>query len=352
MEVAARDDVAVLNEDQRIVGDGVGFTLQHGGGVAQHVQRRAHDLRLAAQGVGVLHLGAVVAVAVADGAAVQQFTQTTGDVDLTRLAAQGVDAMVERRVRAQQGVDRQAARSDGGGEHVFGREQAGQGQSRRALGAVQQGQAFLGTQDDGLQSRLGQGGHRVQHLTLIAGLADADQDARHMGQRRQIARGADRTLGRDQRQDLGVDHADQRLQRVTTYARGALRQAGDLQHHQQAGGVFAQRLADAAGVAEHQVLLKGFKVFRRNAGVGQQAEAGVDAIDRAAFVQNGGDGRRAFLDIGPGGGGEFYLNGAVQGLAQLIKSQRVLADDDLGHFFFSSLPLEGEGPGMGCRQFA
>ena len=66
MEVAARQDVAVLGEDQRIVGDRVGLDQQGAGGHAQLVEDRAHHLGLAAQGVGVLHLGAVVAVAFAD----------------------------------------------------------------------------------------------------------------------------------------------------------------------------------------------------------------------------------------------------------------------------------------------
>jgi hypothetical protein len=81
------------------------------------------------------------------------------------------------------------------------------------------------------------------------------------------------------------------------------RQAGDLQHHQQAGDIVGQQGADAAGVAEDEVLLQGLKIFRRDRGVGQQAEAGVDAIDGAALGEDGGDDGRALLDVGPGTGG-------------------------------------------------
>src|SRR5690606_37585497 len=99
------------------------------------------------------------------------------------------------------------------------------------------------------------------------------------------------------------------------------------------GDVLAKRFADAAGVAEHQVLLKGFKVFRRDAGVSQQAEAGVDAIDRAPLGQDGGDDRRALLDIGPGGVGQTDRDGAVEDRAKLGEGERVLADNDLSHWW-------------------
>jgi hypothetical protein len=44
---------------------------------------------------------------------------------------------VERGVRALQRIDRQGAGGDPGGEDGLGREQAGQGQGGRTLGAVQ-----------------------------------------------------------------------------------------------------------------------------------------------------------------------------------------------------------------------
>ena len=55
VEVAAGQRFAGVGEDQRIVGDAVGLGLQRRRGLAQQVEHGAHDLRLAAQAVGILH---------------------------------------------------------------------------------------------------------------------------------------------------------------------------------------------------------------------------------------------------------------------------------------------------------
>ena len=55
MEVAAGQHVTLFGEHQRVIGDGVGFYLQHLGGTADLRQAGAHHLRLAAQGVRILH---------------------------------------------------------------------------------------------------------------------------------------------------------------------------------------------------------------------------------------------------------------------------------------------------------
>ena len=101
--------VVVVGEDQRIVGDAVGLGLERRGGLAQHVERRAHHLRLAAQAVGVLHALVADEVRGADGAAGHQRAQRVGRLDLAAMAAQRVDARVERRVRAARRVGRQRA---------------------------------------------------------------------------------------------------------------------------------------------------------------------------------------------------------------------------------------------------
>ena len=302
VKVAARDDVAILDEDQRVVGHGVRLARQRGGGASQHIEDRAHDLGLAAQGVGVLDLGAVVAVTVADGGACHQLAQAGGDGDLARLTAQGVDAMIEGRVGSFQGIDRQGPGSDSSGERRLGREQTGKGQGRRTLGAVQQGQAFLRTQRQRRKADLRQSRFGLQRLAVEPRLAHADQDAGHMSQRRQVARGADRSLRRNAGQDVSVDQVDQGLQRLTPNSGGTTRQAGDLQHHQKTRHRIRQQRPDPAGVAENQITLQRLQVFRRDGGVGQQAEAGVDAIDGAPLGDDGGDGRCAPVHLGPGGG--------------------------------------------------
>ncbi len=331
VEVAARDHVAVLDEDQRIVGDGVGLALQRRGGGPQHVQHGAHDLGLTAQGVGVLHLGAVVAMAVANGRTVDQGAQGRGHGDLAGLAAQGVDARIERGVGSLQRIDRQGARRQAGREHRLGREQARQRQRRRTLGAVQQRQTLLGAERQRRQARARQRRFGLQRLAIHPRLSHADQGAGHMGQRRQIAGRPDRSLGRNAGQDVGVDQGDQGLQRLAPDARCAARQGGDLQHHQQPRDRIGQQRTDAAGMAQHQILLKGFKVLRRNAGVGQEAESGVHPIDGAALSHDRRHGRRAPFHIGPGAGRDGHHHRAVQHGAKLGQGQGRVADGQHGH---------------------
>jgi len=171
----------------------------------------------------------------------------------------------------------------------------------------------------------------------MSGLADADQDAAHVGQGGQIARGPDRTLGRDTGQDVGIDHGDQGFERGAADARGPARQAGDLQHHQQAHDAVFQQGADAAGMAEHQIALQGLEVPGRDRGVGQQAEAGVDAVDGAALGDDGGDRGGPLVDISPGGRGEVDGAGTVEHGAQPGEGEGRGAEGEF-HSLILSLP--------------
>ena len=60
MEVAPGDHLVFLGEHQRVIGHRVGLHQQHFCRLAQLRQARAHHLRLAAQGIGILNLLAVV----------------------------------------------------------------------------------------------------------------------------------------------------------------------------------------------------------------------------------------------------------------------------------------------------
>ena len=59
VKVAAGEHVALLDEQQRIVGDGIGLDAQRRGAVADQIEAGAHHLRLAAEGVRILHSRAV-----------------------------------------------------------------------------------------------------------------------------------------------------------------------------------------------------------------------------------------------------------------------------------------------------
>ena len=55
VEVTAREHLAGCAEHQGIIGDAVGLAQEDVGGEAQVIETGAHDLGLAAQGIGILH---------------------------------------------------------------------------------------------------------------------------------------------------------------------------------------------------------------------------------------------------------------------------------------------------------
>ncbi|MOA04779.1 hypothetical protein D3C78_1243500 [compost metagenome] len=116
MEVATGDHVTFVGKYQRVVGNGVGLDHQYIGGLAELGQTRTHDLWLAAQGVRVLHLAAVLMRSRHFTAVTKQVAVTGGGVDLTTLATGFMDTGIKRRTRTQYGFNGQATNRHGGGE--------------------------------------------------------------------------------------------------------------------------------------------------------------------------------------------------------------------------------------------
>ncbi len=236
-----------------------------------------------------------------DLAARQQLAHRAGDRDLAGLAARGVDASVERLDRALDRLERQRARHQAGRERVFGGEQACQCQCRRYLGAVQQRQALLGSELERLQAGMRQRLDRRQAAAVDDRLADADQRARQMRQRGQVARRAHRALGRNARRDAVVGQRQQRLDQFRTHARMAARQADRLGRQDQAHRIGGQIAAGTDAVRQHQVALQLGQLVVRDARVRQLAEAGVDAVDDRVGVDDLLHGGLGGAHVGPGG---------------------------------------------------
>ena len=285
-------------------------------GVPQQVEHGAHDLGLAAQAVRVLHPLVADQMRHADGRAFHQATQRTRRLDLAGVTAQLVDARIERRIGAARRVGRERAGDQRRAEQRLRLEQSGERIGRRELRAVQQGEPFLGAEHQRRQTRFGQrpfGRHR--RAVDVEG-ADADHRRRHVGERRQIARGADRPLGRhDRHQVLGQQRLEQGDD-LATHARRALGEARKLERHHQPHDGHGHRRADTRGVRQHDVALQLLEVGRRDAHAGELSEAGVDAVDRLALGKDGRDRagrgvdrgvagrierhRRATVDVAPG----------------------------------------------------
>ncbi len=125
-----------------------------------------------------------------------------------------------------------------------------------------------------------------------------------MGERRQIARGANAALARDDRHGIVID---QRLERVDDRepdARIAAAETEQLEDDHQPDDVARQRFAEAATVREDEIALQLSQPVGGNAGVGEQAEAGVDAIDGLSAGDDPFDRR--------GGGGDAIQAGGVE----------------------------------------
>ncbi|MNY21527.1 hypothetical protein D3C86_1550820 [compost metagenome] len=107
-----------------------------------------------------------------------------------------------------------------------------------------------------------------------------------MRERRQIARGADRTLGRNHRQHIGVGQLQQGVGNRRVHARVAARQAHGLGGQHQAHHTVRKRRARAGAVRQHEIALQLRQAFARNARVGQLTKAGIDAIDHPIFMDD------------------------------------------------------------------
>ena len=98
--------------------------------------------------------------------------------------------------------------------------------------------------------------------------------------------------------EVRLQAGGQMLDRRPAHARGALREARELQRHHQPHDGSRQRLADAGGMREHDVALERREIGGADAHAGELSEAGVDAVDRLALRDDGLDGPGAGLDGG------------------------------------------------------
>jgi hypothetical protein len=197
------------------------------------------------------------------------------DLALATLPADGMDAVVERRVAALRRVDAERAGDDGAGEDVLGREQPLERQRRRDLGPVEQRQAFLGLELHRGEAGAPQCVRRRHPHALEEDLAMADQGGAEMRERRQVSRSADRSLRRDHRDDAAVDHVEQRLDHLGPDAGMSAPQARGLEDRHETHRLGRERRSDADAVREHERRLQLAQLVGRDAGGRKLAEAGV-----------------------------------------------------------------------------
>ena len=126
--------------------------------------------------------------------------------ELVRERIEGLDAAVE-------GVERKGADNVGPLRKTVGLYQRVNGMRAHELGAVQKGQTLLALKLDGLPAELRPNVGSRPRLPVIDHLSHADKRQAHVGQGRQVAGSAERTLTVDHRQHVGVEHVDEALNR-------------------------------------------------------------------------------------------------------------------------------------------
>ncbi|MNF91375.1 hypothetical protein D3C84_739740 [compost metagenome] len=124
----------------------------------------------------------------------QQVAIGSSSINLSPLAACGMDACVKRRAGAQDSFDRQSTNGQGARKQVFALEQTAQSISSGDLGTVEQRQALFGSQRQRRQTGHLQGFGGFQPFALITGFAFSQQHEGHVRQRCQVTRCADRTF--------------------------------------------------------------------------------------------------------------------------------------------------------------
>ena len=80
--------------------------------MAHGIQARPHHLWLAAEGIGILHLGVAFQMRRADFTAFQKLAIAAGKLHLPLMWAQRMDAWIKRRVRTLDGIGRHRPGND------------------------------------------------------------------------------------------------------------------------------------------------------------------------------------------------------------------------------------------------
>ena len=205
------------------------------------------------------------------------------DGNLTRVGAGRMDAGVEGCPGAAKGLQAQGGDLVGQGHQALQPGDCEVAQGSDELGAVNEGQAFLGLQHHRREAGLLQGRPAGLRPLGSPGEALAYQQQGHVGQRGQVAAGTHTALAGDHGRDVPIQALGQQMDGLGADATVPLQQAIDAGRHEGPGLVLGQGIAHARRVAAHQVQLQLLQLIGGDHHRGELTEAGVDAIDRAAF---------------------------------------------------------------------
>ena len=156
--------------------------------------------------------------------------------------------------------------------------------------------------DSGAAQSFGAG----QASAVEIGFAFADEHQRDVGQRREIATGADAALRRNDGRHAAIQQIAQAFRDHGPDARKTFGEHVGADEHHAADFVAGERRPHSAGVRADHVALQLLELVGRDANVGEQSDAGVDGIDRGVAEREFFDHRARAEHRRKGGGVDLY----------------------------------------------
>ena len=251
-----------------------------------------------------------------------------------RLVAPDVmELVVEGLLDAQLGLAGHGSGNVGSLHQVQGIPNHIAGHTHHDLGAVDQGQALLGSQLDGGDTGLLHGQLAAHADTLVEGLALAQHDQHNVAQRSQVAAGAQGTLLGDHGMDTLVEHIQHGLDGAEANAGMTLAQGIAAQQHGSTDHLLGQRFTHAAGMGNDQIPLEGSGQLLGDVDLGEFTEAGGQTVDHSLLLQLLVNIFSGLVDGGFGFRGHFDFLAAAGNRNDLLQSQVVTID--INHDCFS-----------------
>ena len=281
VEMAAMQDLFAFRVDQRIVVGAVEFGLDQLAQERQRVFQHADHMRCAAQRVPVLQPLLVARRTVA----VQVLAQALRHARLAGMRLGGEQHRIEMVGIAVAGQHVERRQPGGEPRQVLRTVERQAGQRRHHRGAIHDGQAFLGAQRQRRHADLGQRLARGAPPAPVHDVAFAAQHGRHVRQRRQVAAGADRALGRDQGQHIVAQQGFQPFQQRQADAGHAAHQRRQARGEYRARLGLVQEAAQPAAVVRVKVVRQFRHQRGRDVDRARIAVAGGHAIDDALLLQ-------------------------------------------------------------------
>ena len=277
VEVAAGDYLVFIRKHDRIVGGGVDFGLYYAGDVGDGVLGGAVNLRSAAEGIGVLNGFAVLCD---DFAAFHIFADVACGFELAFVRTDHVETFIEGVDAAVKGVEAYGEDHVGLLAEALCLEDAPYGVGAHELGAVEEGEAFLALEFDGLPSHFIVNFLDVHALAFVVNVAHAEDGGEHkVGERAEVAAGAEGTLLVNDWEDVVVVAINETLCGLELYAAIAEAEVLDLEQEHELYDFLWNFVADAAGVAHDEVLLELAELVFADGDVAEGAEAGGYTVD-------------------------------------------------------------------------